>query len=111
MIIGSKSFIKEALQRLGGQSLQNKDICHRRVLASTTLDINEVVRLLSTHFNIPEDKTTHASPYKGYAVYLVRKHTPIPNTEIGRYFGNISFSAVSKIVTRLKAKMKEDKGL
>jgi hypothetical protein len=31
--------------------------------------------------------------------------------EIGRYFGNISFSAVTRIVTILKAKMKEDKGL
>ena len=48
---------------------------------------------------------------KGYDVYLVRKHTPLSNTEIGRYLGNISFSAVTKIVTRLKAKMKEDKGL
>jgi hypothetical protein len=61
MIIGSKSFIKEALQWLGDQSLQNKDISHRRTLSSTTSDINEVFRFHSIHFTIPKDKTMHSS--------------------------------------------------
>jgi chromosomal replication initiation ATPase DnaA len=49
------------------------------------------------------------SPYKGYAVYLARKHTPFSNPEIGRYFGGISYSAVTKIGTRIKDRMKKDR--
>ena len=77
MIIGSKSIIKEALQRLGDQSLQNMDISHMSPLTSTTSDINAFARFLNIHFNIPEDKTIHSSPYKGYAVYLVHNLTPL----------------------------------
>jgi hypothetical protein len=64
MIIVSKSYIKEALQRLGDQGHQNMDNFRRRAMTSTISDINEV-------------SVIHSSPYEGYAVYLVRKLTPL----------------------------------
>ena len=52
-----------------------------------------------------------SAPYKNYAVYLSRKYTPLSNTEIGRYFGGISYSAVTKIGTRLKHRIAADDSL
>ncbi|MGD0489891.1 MAG: hypothetical protein ABSB94_22260 [Syntrophorhabdales bacterium] len=49
------------------------------------------------------------APCRAYAVYLARKHTALSNAEIGAYFGNITFSAVTKTVSRLSARMKEDR--
>jgi chromosomal replication initiation ATPase DnaA len=60
------------------------------------------------YFKVPKEKVITSSPYKGYAVYLARKHTPFTNGEIGEYFGGITYSAVTKIGTRLKERMKDD---
>ena len=68
-------------------------------------------QLLSIHFKVSKEEVKSTSPYKGYAVYLARKHTPFSNKEIGECFGGISYSAVTKIGTRLKERMKEDESL
>jgi REP element-mobilizing transposase RayT len=108
VILGGESFVREVLQRLNDQSLRSKETSHRKALTSTTSDIDEIIRLLSIHFRVPKEKVITSSPYKGYAVYLARRHTPFLNREIGEYFGGISYSAVTKIGTRLKERMRED---
>jgi hypothetical protein len=110
-ILGERAFIKEVLQRLTDESLRKKETSHRRVLTSTILDIDEIVDLLSIHFNVSKEKVQTSSPYRIYAVYLAKKHTPFSNTEIGKSFGNISYSAVTKIGARLKERMRRDKKL
>ena len=47
-------------------------------------------------------------PYRTYAIYLPRNYTPVSNTQTGKYFGNISRSAVTKIGSRIKTRMAED---
>ena len=108
VILGGESFIREVLQHLNDQSLRSKETSHRRALTSATSDIGEIVHLLSMYFKVPKEKVITSSPYKGYAVYLARKHTPFTNSEIGEYFGGITYSAVTKIGTRLKERMKDD---
>jgi REP element-mobilizing transposase RayT len=39
---------------------------------------------------------------------LSRRRCPISNSEIGKYFGGISYSAITKIGTRLKERLRED---
>ncbi len=111
VILGGKTFIEEILQRLKDQDFQKKEISHRRALGSRTSDIDEIVDLVCNQFKVSREKVQATSPYKGYAVYLARKHTPFSNTEIGRYFGGISYSAVTKIGTRIKDRMREDREL
>jgi REP element-mobilizing transposase RayT len=111
VVLGGKLFIKEVLQRVNEQSLRTKEVSHRRVLSSTTSDIDEIVHLLSIHFKVSKEKVISSPPYKVYAVYLVRKHTPFSNTEIGKYFGGITYSAVTKIGTRFKERMRKDERL
>jgi hypothetical protein len=109
MILGGKQFIKEALQH--AKDLQNKDISHRRTISSTMSRIDEIVEILSQYFAVSQEAIISSTFYKNYAVYLSRKYTPLSNTEIGRYFGGISYSAVTKIGTRLKHRIEEDDSL
>lgn len=111
VILGGKEFIEEVLQRLHDQDFQKKEISHRRSLGAITSDIDEIVGLVCDQFKVSREKIQSLSPYKGYAVYLARKHTPFSNTEIGRYFGGISYSAVTKIGTRIKDRMRKDRKL
>ena len=110
VILGGKRFIKEVLQRLDGQGFQKREISHRRALRSTTA-IDEIVDLVCKQFKVSKERVQSSFPYKGYAVYLSRKHTPLSNTEIGSYFGGISYSAVTKIGTRIKERMRKDRKL
>lgn len=88
-----------------------KETSHRRALTSTALDIDGIVHFLSIYFKVSKEKVKSTSPYKRYAIYLTRKHTPFSNTEIGKYFGGITYSAVTKVGTRFKERMREDKRL
>jgi len=95
MRLGGKSFIKEAL-KLVNDNTPKKETAQRRTLTSRVSDIDEMVHLLSIYFKVPEGTITNASPYRAYAIYLSRNHTPVSSTEIGGYFGNIPCSAVTK---------------
>jgi len=108
VILGGKEFIAEVLGRLRGQDVQKKEIAHRRFLGAMTSDMDEIVELVGNQFKVSREQVQTTSPYKGYAVYLARKHTPFSNPEIGRYFGGISYSAVTKIGTRIKDRMGRD---
>ncbi len=109
MILGRKSFIREVLQQL--KDTERKEVSHRRTLRASTVDLDDIVALVGAHFTLPKETVLTASPYRNYAVYLVRKHTTLSNPQIGAYFGNITFSAVTKIVSRLAARMKENRPL
>ena len=107
MILGRKSFIREVVQRL--KDTERKEVSHRRTLRASTADLDDIVALVGVHFKLPKETVLTSSPYRNYAVYLARKHTALSNPEIGAYFGNVTFSAVTKIVGRLAARMKEDR--
>jgi len=98
VILGGKTFIEEVLHQLNDQDLRKKERSHRRALGLKPFDIDEMVDFVSNYFKISRDKVQTTFPYKGYAVYLTRKYTPISNKEIGRYFGGISYSAITKIL-------------
>lgn len=108
VVLGGKRFVEEVLDRLKDQDIQKQEIAHRRFLGAATSDMDEIVNLVSNQFKVSKEQVQRTSPYKGYAVYLARKHTPFSNIEIGRYFGGLSYSAVTKIGTRIKDRMRKD---
>jgi putative transposase len=108
MILGRKTFIKEVMERL--KDTQRKEISHRRELHAGTVDLDDIAAHVAARFEISRETILISSPYRAYAVYLARKLTALSNPEIGAYFG-ITFSAVTKIVSRLKARMIKDRAL
>jgi len=107
MILGRKTFIKEVLQRL--KDTDRREISHRKTLHASTVDLDDIVALVAAHFKISKETALTSSPYRNYAVYLSKKYTALSNPEGGAYFGNITFSAVTKIASRLAARMKRDR--
>jgi len=108
MILGTKSFIKETLKRLDTNVIHKRETSYKKALSSAH-DIEEIVRMLSLHFKVTEERIIHTSPYRTYAIYLSRNYTPVSNTQIGQYFGNITCSAVTKIGSRMKERMAKNK--
>jgi REP element-mobilizing transposase RayT len=108
MILGTKAFIKETLKRLDTETIGKREISYKKALSSTH-DIEGIIRVLSLHFKVTEEQIIHTSPYRTYAIYLSRNHTPVSNTQIGQYFGGISCSAVTKTASRLKERIEKDK--
>ena len=111
VILGKRPFVREVLEKLEDQNLRKPEISHRKALTSTVSGIDEIVHLISNHFKVPKAKAISSYPYRGYGVYLSRKHTPCSNVEIGKYFGGLTYSAVTKIGTRLRERMKNDQRL
>ncbi len=107
MILGKKSFIKEVLQNL--KNADKKETSSRRSLRASAIDLDDIVALVAARFKIPTETALASSPYRNYAVYLARKHTALSNPQIGAYFGNVTYSSVTKTVSRLETRMKEDR--
>ena len=109
VILGKAPFVKDALRR-AASIIPRQETAQRRALSSTVSGLDEIIRSLSRHFNVPEDTVVNSPPYRSYAIYLARKHTPVTSAAIGRYF-SITCSAVTKMGTRLKQRLEKDKTL
>jgi putative transposase len=107
MVLGRKSFIKDVLRRL--KDIDGKEAPFKNTLRASIVEIDTIVALVAARFKISGETVRRASPYRNYAVYLSKKHTASSNREIGAHFGNVTFSAVAKIVSRLTVRMKEER--
>jgi REP element-mobilizing transposase RayT len=108
MILGSKEFIKESLEKIKEESLGKHETSGKRLLIVPPPDIQEIISFLALRHHVLEETIISSPPYRHYAIYLFRKYTTLTNSEIGQYFG-IGIAAVTKAVTRLTCKMKADK--
>jgi len=108
MIIGKKRFISNTLALL--EDTSRKETSQRRLLRKTA-DIDDILSFLAARFRITRQAVLSTLPYRNYAVYLAKRHTPLSNPELGTIFGKITYSGVVKIVSRLSARMKEDAAL
>lgn len=107
MILGDKRFVKESLGRVTRESVWRQETSRKGLLTGVPPDIEDIVGHLASRYGLPKEAIIKSTPYRHYAVYLTRASTPLSNADIGRHFG-ISVSAVTKIVTRLTAKMGAD---
>ena len=89
-------------------SLQN----HFIKKMSTSRSMEEICDLICSTLCISLQKIHEKNnPARFLAISLIKKHTTYMNSEIGQFFGGISYSAVSKIVERFERKIKTDKEL
>jgi REP element-mobilizing transposase RayT len=109
VILGKAPFVKDALKR-AANLIPKQETAQRRALSSAVSGLDEIIRFLSRHFNVPEDTVISLPPYRSYAIYLARKHTPVTSAAIGRCF-SVTCSAVTKTGTRLKQRLEEDETL
>jgi putative transposase len=108
MMLGRKCFIKDTLSLL--DKTPRQETSHRRPLLRPS-DLDEILSFLCDHYRVSKETVLTTAPYRNYALYLAKKHTPLSNPEIGAAFGNITYSAVTKAMGRLSARMSEDQRL
>jgi len=111
MILGKKSFIKEALSLLDPDNFQRKDTSARRSL-KTPVSMEEIADTISRVLNAPREQITDKKGmYRNLALYFMRRSTGFTNREIGQFFGNRTYSAVTKACQRFEKNLKSDKSL
>lgn len=111
IILGGTRFIKETLQIIKTEYLQNEEVTLRRALRSV-YDIEEVIEAVSIYFKI-EKKDLMANKYseqKKIAIYLMKERTGANNKQIGELFGK-KCQAIAKAYERIRKEMQGDRKL
>jgi hypothetical protein len=107
MILGTPSFIKSVLGRLDDKTPAH-DISSRRLLAPRALD--DLVGIISeTLGTTPND--VRSGMHRNMAIYCAKIFTGFTNPEIGRYFGGLSYSAVTKAKGRFEKVLRSDRAM
>ena len=110
-ILGRLSFIKESLGRLGDGILQKEEISYRRELQAG-YEAEEIIEAISDYFRVSRDDVIRdRAEWRNIAIYLMKKFTGMTNRQIGRLFGDLSYSAVAKAYQRFSANLGSDKRL
>jgi len=110
-ILGGKTFIKQALDKLKDGILQGEEISNRKQLQAA-YESDDVIEAISDYFNVsPDDVSKNSSESRNIAIYLMKKFTGMTNRQIGELFGDLSYSAVAKAHQRLSTKLKKDRSL
>ncbi len=75
----------------------------------------EIIMAVVNEFGVKEKSITESAgknnKARKIAMYLMYQYSGIGNNEIGELFGGIHYSAVSKVVARLKQEMRYDKDM
>jgi hypothetical protein len=110
-IAGSPSFVKKVAERVNRKKPPAKGPS-RRTTVQRTSDVEHILTTLSSHFKVPRKTLLAArSMYRNVAIYFAKKHTGLTNSEIGERFGNITYSAVTRVAARVEERARKDKGL
>jgi putative transposase len=110
-IAGSPAFIKKVAARVNKKSRPAKGPS-RRTTVQRASDVERILTALSSHFKVPR-KTLFAARNtpRNLAIYFAKKYTGLTNSEIGERFGNITYSAVTRVATRVAERARKDKEL
>lgn len=108
MILGEKAFIKNTMQRLKGMDLHKVDISYRRQ-PNKICDSDSIIDKICSYFEKSRDDLfNEKGEGRNIALYLIKRYTSLSNKQIGKIFGNISYSAVAKVYHRYSYKMARD---
>ena len=112
LILGTKRFIRETLQRLESQHATSQQISHDKALRAT-LGMDDIISACCKYFGVTleELKKSRRHDSRKICVYLIKKHTSATNREIAELFGNLSYSAVAKIDQSVSSRLAADKDL
>jgi putative transposase len=110
IILGKKNFIKDALSQVEAKNLNDREISYRRLISHPT-DLDDILSVISSHNGLQTKNLTSSHDIRNIVIYFAKKYTSLTNMEIGQRFGNLSYSAVSKICSSLAVRLGSDPGL
>jgi putative transposase len=104
IILGKKEFIRDVLRRIERDTLKDRGIARRKEFTSAPT-LGALTEAVTARGRFSEAAT------RDIVIYLSRKLTSLTNAEIGRHFGDLSYSAVAKAAARFAEKLKENEEL
>jgi len=111
VILGSKGFVKEALERLKNSLLSHGEIAQRREL-NRTWECEDVFEAVRFYFKVPSDAPIEKrKECRDITIYLLKKYVPVTNQQIGELLGNMSYSAVAKAHRRFSERISKGRSL
>jgi REP element-mobilizing transposase RayT len=108
MILGEKAFIKNTMQRLKSMDLHKGDISYSREPNKVCDSDNIIDKICSFFEKSRDDLFNEKGEWRNISLYLIKKYTSLSNKQIGKIFGNISYSAVAKVYQRYSLKIASD---
>ena len=111
-IAGGEVFVKKALDQVANTDLSKAEISNRRELRSICKP-EELIGKLCVILNVDKESIVNGKTKDGrsIAIFLMKKYTGLSNCEIGRIFGGLSYSGVSKVYRRFEEKIEKDSSL
>lgn len=113
VILGGEDFIEKIKIMLKGKAL-GSDILERKRFMSIQNSgevIKEVAKAFGADEKLLKEKGRKDNTARKAAIYFVQRYSGLSNEEIGKIFGGIHFSTVSKASERLKKEIADNRKL
>jgi len=113
IILGIDEFIERIKRMLKGKDLSHEIIERKRLMAQTLPDevIKKVAKAFGTKEEIVKERGHKDNIARKAAIYFIKRYSMLSNEAIGKLFGGIHFSAISKASDRLRKEIIADKKL
>jgi putative transposase len=112
-VLGTEEFIEEIKGLLKGEKISRKIVECKRLQDYPRPD--RILAAVASAFGEPQgrlvEKQGRNNTAKKVAIYLMKRYTCLGNKEIGKVFGGLHYSAVSKSSARLEKELSKDKKL
>ena len=113
LVLGGEKFIEKIKGILGGKRISREIPEHRRFVEAPLPE--EIIRAVVKAFGVKareiQNKRSRSNTARKVAIYLVQRYSGVGNVEVGKLFGGIHYSAVSKASEKLKEEMTSDRKL
>ena len=113
VILGTERFIEQTKELLRGKVLTPEIVERERLEEHPGIEeiVGEVARRFGVKPEVIRAGGTRGNTARQVALYLSHRYTGLSNEAIGKYFGIIHSSGVSKASARVKEEMLKDKRL
>ena len=113
LVLGGEAFVEKIKGMLGGKRISREVPERRRLIKVPSPE--EVIRAVAKAFGVKggeiQSKRSRWNTARKAAMYLCQRYCGVGNAEVGKIFGGIHYSGVTKASERLREEMTSDKKL
>jgi putative transposase len=113
VILGGEDLVKHVRKILKGKPISGEIVERRRIEEAATP--TEIIETVCRVFGVDKEKLlqkrNRGCMARPAALYIIQRYSGLRNEEIGKIFGGIHYSAVTKAASRLQELIRTDKKL
>ncbi len=113
MLLGDAVFLEKTRAYVKGEPISQEIVERKKI--KNAVKPKEIIHAVASAFKVEEEKVTEpggrGNKARKVALYLIKRYSAINNREIGKLFGGLHYSSVSKSSARMEKEMAQDKNL